>query len=165
MKRYKKIFYTFILLFVILLFLIIANTYFGWYGYKKWEPRRSTFGKVEESKNRGVFVKKISYKKEKKDNIEFDLYIEKGFRYGIHSSSDTRIIEDSEYLYQLPKPIDVLPDDIAFVILNSTSFDSIFNHNILLEKPQIKDTIIIELRKFDTIRRKWNSINSIKAWE
>lgn len=145
--------------------LYIANSYIGWYGYEKWKPRRNTYGNFEESKTRNVFVKKLPYDKLKQDSLPFDIYIERGFKYGINNSAITRIIDDSNYPYQISHTQRDSLNLISYKISNIEEFDSIFNNFILLDSSILKKKIKIDVQRFDTIIRKWNKINEIIVWD
>ncbi|MFZ4927870.1 hypothetical protein [Chryseobacterium sp. Mn2064] len=90
-------------LFFVYLFLPFVSNYAGWYGYSKWKYRTAT-DNIQESKNRYVFVKQLNYKivdSAGYKNFHFTPYFEKGFKYGKHSSEDTRIIHNSAYPYNI----------------------------------------------------------------
>ena len=74
-------------------FLGYLSPFVGWYGYKKWRYQTNTIS-IDESKSRKVFVKELNFGisgfGDTVDN--FHAYIEKGFRYGYHSSEVTRLL-------------------------------------------------------------------------
>ena len=78
------------------------SSYIGWYGYKKWKYRVATQN-ILESKQRNVFVKELNYKIDSfPDTLtNFHVYIEKGFKYGHNSSSETVLLTNSNFPYQL----------------------------------------------------------------
>jgi hypothetical protein len=77
-----------------------STAYFGWYGYEKWKYRQSTWGNKKESIERKVFIKDLEYTSNLKLD-SFNIFIEKGFKFGYHSASDTRIKVDGNFPYQI----------------------------------------------------------------
>ncbi len=77
-----------------------ASSYIGWYGYKKWKYRVGT-SSIEESRKRGVFEKELNFQVDSFAGSlgDFKPYIERGFRYGNHSSKETVPIANSLYPY------------------------------------------------------------------
>lgn len=119
----------------------------GWYGYKKWEYRVSSLN-VEESKKRNVFVRKLNYKILTPEITipDFNPFIEKGFKYGKHSSSQTVLIENSDYPYQLS--FNYRPTkELTILIKNSNlkKFDSSDGSWGYLKKSYLKDTIFLNI--------------------
>ncbi|EZH71292.1 hypothetical protein ATO12_11050 [Aquimarina atlantica] len=161
-----------ILIAIIIIFLIgflIINSFSGWYGYEKWKYRRYTYGDIISSKKRGVFVKDLEYSIELDSiNYSFDLnvFVEKGFSYGKHSSQETIVLNETDHPYQISLPIRDTTQQISFnVHMNDTINTYKDNGVILLKKPFIKDTLTVDLSKFDNSSRKWNSIGKIKIWD
>jgi hypothetical protein len=116
----------------------------GWYGYKKWEHRIHSTS-IAESKKRGVFVKSLNYRIEgMPDTLNFEVYIEKGFRYGHHTSDETVPVTDSKFPYQLSfnnRPtieltISISENDLA-------KFDSANLNWGFLKAPALRDTILL----------------------
>lgn len=124
-----------------------SSSFFGWYGYKKWENRASTLS-IEESKERGVFVKELDYKIDSFSGAlkNFKPYIEKGFKYGYHSSKETRDLINSQYPYQLS--FNYRPTENVTILIRSDElkkFDSSNNSWGYLKYPNLKDTIILDI--------------------
>lgn len=158
---YKIILKVFLLLSMIYFGLIIINSFFGWYGYEKWKYRRSTIGDKKESVNRKVFIRDLQYF----SNIKlenFQIYIEKGFKYGYFSEDDTRLIKESKFPFQVSFTESVGLNNINYYVVNKKKYDSIDGTTIFLKKEYLKDTIIVGIDKFTN---KWDSIGYIKVWD
>lgn len=133
----------------------------GWYGYEKWKVRRSTFGNKKESIGRGVFVNDLQFKSSIPiDN--FNVYVEKGFRYGYTSSNNTRIIEDT-WPFQVSFTTKKEINNVNYYIINANKFGSIDNLNIYLKQAKLNDTLLIGIDKWNL--NKWDSIGYIKVWD
>ncbi len=125
------------------------TSYFGWYGYEKWKTRKGT-NLIEESKNRGVFVKLLNYRVENFSDslIFFKPYIERGFKYGWHSSDVTIPLNESRYPYQLS--FNSGPSSQLGIFIKKDQlgkFDSSDGVWGYLKKPFLPDTIVLEIRK------------------
>lgn len=160
----KKIIYVFLTVVIIYLLLCFVNSYFGWYGYQQWKYRRESDGDKAESVKRKAFISDLNYKSNL-DLTYFSAFIEKGYRCDYHSIDDTRFINDTKYPYQVSlKKFDSIVNGV-FTVVNPERFDSInneiLNTCIYLNKPYIKDTIVIKISKFD---RSNDSIGYIKIW-
>lgn len=123
------------------------SSFVGWYGYKKWRYRTASQS-IKESKERRVFVKALHYKVEgytgKLGN--FEPFIEKGFKFGYHSSKETRPLENSAYPYQLS--FNYRPDTILTVSIRNDQlikFDSFNTSWGYLKEPTLPDTIILTI--------------------
>lgn len=145
---FKKIKIVKIILIILLsgLFLVYLSSFFGWYGYEKWKYRRATVD-IKESKQRGVFLKKLSYVVYP-DTIKTKgvFYVERAYTYGLHSMDDTRILtqKDTKYPYQL------LYNGFDLICLkkdNPNIRDSIERYEIFLKNSTIRDTIYFRLLK------------------
>jgi len=137
-------------LLTIVAFLLLGyiSSFIGWYGYKKWQYRVGSQS-VQESKKRNVFVKELNFKIDSFSGSlgNFQPFIEKGFKYGYHSSEDTRNLENTQYLYQLSfnyRPTDSIAVSIRKDQLEK--FDSADYCWGFLKKPYLSDTIILEIR-------------------
>jgi hypothetical protein len=133
-------------------FLGYLSSFVGWYGYKKWRYRTSTIS-VDESKSRKVFVKELNFRisgfGDTVDN--FHAYIEKGFRYGYHSSEVTRLLTNSKYPYQLSFNFHPRPNITVFIKSdNLVKFDSSNSSWGYLKYPFLKDTIELEIHEEGT---------------
>ncbi len=145
--------------------MVLINSYFGWYGYERWKYRRVTYGDIRQSVSRKVFVKKLMYE----SNVDlkyFKVYLEKGYWCGYDKLDDTRFENTSKYPYQVSFNNGDTIKNVVFNISNYNKFDSIDN-NILnvcvyLEKPYLKDTIVLKIIKFDGSK---DSIGYIKVWD
>jgi hypothetical protein len=123
----------------------------GWYGYKKWEYRVSSLN-VEESKKRNVFVRKLNYKiyNSEIEISEFTPFIERGFKYGLHSSSQTVLIQNSDYPFQLS--FNYRPrKELTILIKNSDlkKFDSSDGSWGYLKNSYLNDTIFLNIFSAD----------------
>ncbi|MBX3252492.1 MAG: hypothetical protein KF862_00015 [Chitinophagaceae bacterium] len=137
------------------------SSYIGWYGYKKGTYRVSTLN-INESKKRGVFVKELNFSIHNfNGSLEsFSPYIEKGFKYGRHSSQVTDSLKNSEYPYQLSFPYRPTPQiTVTIKKEDLIKFDSSDNVWGYLKYPFLKDTIILEIRG-ENVRN-----GTIKVWE
>ena len=156
MKR-NKMFITLKILSVVVVIIIIVyfafgyfSSYIGWYGYEKWKYRVAT-SDIAESQKRGVFVKQLKYKiYDFPDTLRsFRPYIEKGFRYGHHSSEVTVPITNSNYPYQLCFNFKS-SEKLGILIRKSElkkfdSADAVWGY---LKYPILKDTIIVDIIGF-----------------
>nr|WP_294931129.1 hypothetical protein [uncultured Flavobacterium sp.] len=133
----------------------------GWYGYEKWKPRRSTFGNKKEAIERNVFVKDLQFKSSIPID-SFNVYIEKGFRYGYTSSNNTRIIEDN-WPFQVSFTTQKGINNVNFYIINANKFGSIDNLNVYIKQAKLNDTLLIGINKWNL--SKWDSIGYIKVWD
>lgn len=155
--------YIFVFLFICIWFI---NSFFGWFGYKKWEYRRATYGNQVESISRDVFVKKLNFKSNF-DTINFNAYIERGFWYGYLNSNDTRF-ENSKFPFQISyNSLDVKKDvylDISKVPASLDSIDRGFYGGsiIFLSQNKFNDTLVLCIKKFE---QPYDSIGYIKIWD
>lgn len=159
----KKALNILILLSIALAVLIIfSSTIFGWYGYEKWKYRRDTYGDVQESKDRNVFVKKLNFY----SNVEIDnfkCYIEKGYWFGKNSMNDTDF-KFTKFPYQIS--FNGIGNNRYLQISNTNVFDSITNEdfqrpNIYLVNRELKDTLILKIMGY----KNRDSIGYIKIWD
>lgn len=146
-KIIKLILAIFLIILSIILAIGYASSYIGWYGYKKWEYRVGT-ANIEESKQRGVFVKELHYQIDSFPDIisNFKPYIEKGFHYGHRSSSETIQLENSKYPFQLSFNFQVTSKlGLLLTDRELSKFDSFSNTKGYLKSPHLKDTIYVKL--------------------
>lgn len=153
------------LIIIILMYYMILkpyiSNYVGWYGYKVWENRIKT-EKIEESKQRKVFVKELNYKIEYSGNMQrfyFIPYLEKGFKVSNKSIKDTRIIAKTKYPYNICFERN-LKDSIAIYYKKEDekkldSFDGYWGY---LKRPYLKDTLYLQMDGED------NNTGTIKIW-
>jgi hypothetical protein len=146
-----------ILTLIAIIFIIISfyffvgyiSSYFGWYGYKKWEHRNGTTS-IQESKKRGVFVRNLNYTVDFSDSLyDFIPYIERGFKYGLHSSTITETITQTKYPYQLAfnnRPTDKITISIKKEDL--LKFDSSNANWGYLKSDVLPDTIILTVNGY-----------------
>jgi hypothetical protein len=137
-----------------------ASSFVGWYGYQKWKYRVHTKS-IADAKRRKVFVQALHYKVDSFSGSlgDFAPYIEKGFKYGYHSSEDTRALTNTQFPYQLS--FNYRPTkDITVTIRHEDlkKFDSANSSWGFLRKPALNDTIILQIRGKD-IRT-----GTIKVW-
>ena len=126
--------------------LSLINNYFGWYAYKKWTHRGGTTS-ISESKQRNVFIKQLEYKitdSENLYNFKFKPYFEKGFKYGVHTSDETRVIKFSSFPINLSFERNK-NDSISLNIINKEKADSSDVVWTFFKNPKLKDTIRIEI--------------------
>lgn len=136
----------------IILYVIYAysSSFIGWYGYRKWRYRIAT-GNIIESKERGVFIKELNYKIVDSANLNlkgfyFKPFIERGFRYGYHSSEETRIDNYTKYPYNFIYERN-MKDSLVLTILEEDrkKLDSSNIFRGYLKQPYLKDTIRFEI--------------------
>ncbi len=149
------------ILIISFLFLYLNST-IGWYGYEKWKYRRDTYGDVNESKGRNVFVRNLNYSSNLKID-SFKCYLEKGFWFGKNSMNDTEFMF-TKYPYQLS--FNGIGNNRYIQISNTEGLDSITNEdfqrpNIYLQNDRLKDTVVFKIMSFKTR----DSIGFIKVWD
>jgi hypothetical protein len=155
----KKSFFAFGII-ICLVFYFLSTI--GWWGYEKWKPRRSTFGNIKESVDRKVFIRKMNYT----SSLElknFNVYIERGFRYGYFSSEQTRLLKNDKFPFQL------CYNQIEIDTINNYSFESNINTPydsisvLFLKNPKLEKEYVIKISKL--VSKKWDSIGYIKVWD
>lgn len=156
----NKLLVIFIIIGCVMLSIGYLSSAFGWYGYKKWEYRRTTFGNESEAKEREVFIKELQYTSSVPIK-NFEVYIERGFKYGYHSSKETRLVQ-GKYPYQVSFPNSQGKNYINFYVINSKKIDSADKTTVFLKNPQLKDTLLIGINKYS---QQWDSIGYIKVWD
>jgi len=123
------------------------SSYIGWDGYRKWEHRVGT-SRIEDAKKRGVFVKELKFTVENYAGSlgGFRPYIERGFKYGRHTSEETVPLTGSDYPYKLSFNKDSI-SGIGFLIRDSSlwKFDSADACWGYLRTPELKDTILVDI--------------------
>ena len=148
MKNVLKLLSLVILSLVIGYFVLgYLSSYFGWYGYKKWQYRVAT-SDINESKKRGVFVKELHFQIDsfKGDVHNFLPYIERGFKYGHHSSDETVFLQNSNYPYQLSFNFQTSAKMGLFIKESELKkFDSSNINRGYLKDPDLRDTIVINI--------------------
>lgn len=156
----KKSFFAFGII-ICLVFYFLSTI--GWWGYEKWKYRRSTFGNKTESIERKVFVKDLKYFSSMKLE-NFDVYIEKGFKYGYLGDYQTRILENDKYPYQISYQIEIDNDNIYGFDddFKSSKYDSI-SSVYFLKTPKLEKAIIIKINKL--VNKNWDYIGYIKIWD
>ncbi|WP_336518614.1 hypothetical protein [Pollutibacter soli] len=137
-----------------------ASSYIGWYGYKKWQHRKRS-ASILESKERNVFLTQLRYSVEgdiKMNNLE--VYMEKGFYYGKHTSKVTDTSHRENFPYQITFRN---PDDKRLFIFipeeEFSRYDSCASHSIFLKIQEFTDTL--ELHVLDSA----GTSATIKAWK
>lgn len=137
------------MLFVVAFYVILGyfSSYVGWEGYKKWQYRVTT-SDIEESKRRGVFVRELSFEIENYPGTleNFKPYIERGFKYGRHSSEETTPLTGSAHPYQLSFNFRT-STEVGLLIPPEElkKFDSSNRTKGYLTSPNLRDTIIVNL--------------------
>ena len=153
-KSLKKIL---ILVFIIgiLYFLVLPllNWYFGYHGYEKEKFRQNSWGNIDEAKFREAFVKNLKYDSNLKLD-SFNIFIEKGYKWGYFSSLKTNFnLNNSRFPYQISHTDRTDNKDVVYSFIDNQKFDSINEHKqVFLEKPFIKDTLIMSVGKFKMIK-------------
>jgi len=154
------------LLSIVITFLLIGfiSNYIGWYGYKKWEHRVSSKS-IDESKKRNVFVKDLNYKIDSTnlDNFNFAFFIEKGYKFGKHSSKETKVVKNSKYPYNFSFNH---PDQSIGILIPKevlSDFDSANLTRGYLKNPHLNDTIYLIIGGQDSKGK--NIYGNIKVWD
>jgi hypothetical protein len=147
---------------VALIIITMVNSYFGWYGYEKWKERRATYGNKAEAIERNIFVKDLQFLSSNNTDSTFNVYIEKGFKYGYHNSESTRMLENDSYPFQITFTDKVGLNYINYYIINKEIFDSVGTTVAYLKKPVFQDTLLIGIHQYT---KQWDSIGFIKVWE
>jgi len=148
-KSFKLIIiFTIIILFVMLVFFPHVSNFIGWYGYRKWQYRQGT-DNIAESKKRNVFVRELNYKIVDSagfKNIHFIPYLEKGFKYGKHSSEDTRIMSHTDFPYNISYERNLKDSLVLYFIENDLkkldSSDAVWGYS---KTPYLKDTLTLKI--------------------
>lgn len=148
---------------VIYFIIYLSSSAVGWYGYDKWKYRRSTLGNKVESIQRKVFIKDLKYS----SNIDldsFNIYIEKGFRYGYNSSQVTRLLKKDKFPYQIcynikTDTINIYEFDDNFISNKYDSIPSVY----FLQGPKLEDPFTIKISRLQN--KKWDSIGYITIWD
>lgn len=123
------------------------SSYIGYDGYKKWKYRKHS-NDIAESKKRGMFVKELNFKVEgySGDLNNFKPFIEKGFRWGRHTSEVTEPLRNSNYPYQLS--FNYRPTSQITVLVSEQDikkFDSTSGPWGYLKQPNLPDTIRLNI--------------------
>lgn len=120
------------------------SSWVGWYGYEKWKNRKYS-NSINESKHRGVFVKELNFKIENTSGrvFPFEVFIEKAYKYGRHTSEETVVETHSSFPFQISFPY--RPNDSISVRVKEDypmQFDSA---GYSLKQPRLPDTILLEI--------------------
>lgn len=102
MNNLKLIKYLFLIGFIIVVIYFLLgylNSYVGYYGYNKHKVRRYSSSLIE-SKQRNVFVRKLSYSLSNDIKIN-NVFIEKGFRWGSSDEETLEYNDSSKLNYQI----------------------------------------------------------------
>lgn len=145
-----------------LIFLALGylSSFIGWYGYKKWRHRAASQS-IKESKERGVFQKSLHFRVEGPlDGLtDFEAFIEKGYKWGYHSSEETRDLGNSDYPYQLE--FNYRPDIRTTIVIRKDQLIKFDSAGVVwgyLREPVLHDTIIL------TVHRQYGNPSIIKVW-
>ncbi|CAM1371557.1 conserved hypothetical protein [Tenacibaculum xiamenense] len=165
------------IVFSVIFFISIANWFFGYIGYNKHKIRRNSWGNKNESEYRKVFMKDLkTISNVKLDS--FNIFIEKGYKYGFFSSNQTNLLtEKVKYPYQISHTDRTNNSKTSYSFINprGRNYDGIdsvgYHKEIYLKEPKIKDTLKMSVRKFRMIKENgkdkaiWDSIGYIKVFE
>lgn len=163
-KKNKLLCYLIITPIILFILFWMLQAYGGWYGYQKWKYRGGT-SSIAESKRRNVFVKTLHYKNVEAENLhdfKFTPYLEKGFKFELHTSEETNIVMNSQFPFNLSYERNK-KDSIALNILNMEKADSSDVVWAYYKKPKLNDTIIIEIDGAENKNGKFIS-GKIKVW-
>jgi hypothetical protein len=139
----KKIIYGLSIL-VILYGLLYSHGIYKWNMERKWINIICTTS-VNESKERGVFVKNLKYKIVAKSNVKLNLkcYIERGFKFGKYSPSDTDKIGLND---EKPYQFNYEEQEGAYGIGTVNEVQYIYS-DYYLQYPKLNDTLIFVIYK------------------
>jgi ABC-type multidrug transport system fused ATPase/permease subunit len=156
-KTIKIIFIIFLLSILIFIAVGYLSSYFGWYAYKKWEYRKHS-ASIQESMRRGVFLKELNYKIDSFNGYQFrfEAFIERGFKWGRHSSDVTIPIEGSNYDYQFT--YNYSPKQMIFITIEKDEMNKFDSAGGYLKQPKLSDTIILKVEGVG------NETGKIKVW-
>jgi hypothetical protein len=130
------------------------------YGEQNWIFRKMSYS-VEESVERGVFVRKLNHRVDSFSGPEFyfEAFIEKAFTYGHKSVNETILMEGTQFPYRLSFESRPIPELSIFIKRDQLSkFDSSNSVWGYLKSPYLIDTIVLE------IRGEGIKSGSIKVW-
>jgi hypothetical protein len=145
MKKIIYVFLAFILVFVVSIYTLgYISSWIGWYGYEKWKDRKYS-DNMNESKRRGVFVKELNYRIENQSrrNFPFEVFIEKAYKYGRHTSAETVIEANSNFPFQISFPY--RPTDSIAVRVKEGQEAKFDSSGFCFRRPQLYDTIVLEI--------------------
>lgn len=160
----KNKIFIFIGFLIIILLIIYLWSFLGGISYKVGNQRGYSKSLIE-SKNRGVFVKELSYKFVPNQlKIQgFSVYIEKGFRYGENNIYETNNLEKDEYPYQLTfnykKDIKELNDTVVSYQNDIYSLQGYQS----LKAVNLEDTLILNITYYRDLFEV-DSLGVIKVW-
>jgi hypothetical protein len=121
-NRKLSIITSLVIFFFILLYLGLGyySSYIGYYGYNKDKFRRYSEN-IQESKNRGVFIKSLNFSVYPDSIVINSVFLEKGFRWG-SSSKETRKLDINDTvkgnLIEMPYQVSVSFPEIQFQKFN-----------------------------------------------
>ncbi len=146
------------------LILILINSYFGWYGYKKWNYRIDTRGNKEESIRRGIYVRDVFFEVVPADlDVHFNAFIERGYSFGYHSNKDTRVGIQTNFPFQVSFPQSDTISKFSYSLFKSTTLDSAGTHCVYLRDSYLPDTIYVTVGDYDNNRV--TNLGLIKIYE
>ena len=168
----KVVIYTILIVLVLCFSLPFLNWFFGYHGYEKEKYRRNSWGNRSESIYRNAFVKDL----ETKSNLNldsFDIFIEKGYKYGYFSADKTNFLaNESKYPFQISHTDRTNNNLVAYYFVKGDKSDSIGEHlELYLKEPIINDTLKMRVEKFRMSKENgrdkavWDSIGYIKVFE
>jgi hypothetical protein len=148
------------------------NWLFGYHGYGKEKMRRNSDGNRNESTYRKVFIKDLDTKSNM--NLDsFNIFIEKGYKYGYFSANETNFLtEETKYPYQISHTDRTHNNEIVYFFIEQREIDSIGYHlDTYLTESILKDTLEMQINKFRMTKENginkavWDSIGFIKVYE
>jgi hypothetical protein len=172
-KSHIKIVICTILVVLVLCFgLPFLNWFFGYHGYEKEKYRRNSEGNRNESIYRNAFVKDLGTKSNLKLD-SFEIFIERGYKYGYFSADKTNFLSDeSKYPFQISHTDRTDNNLVVYSFVKGNKSDSIGGHlELYLKEPIISDTLKMRVEKFRMAKENgrdkavWDSIGYIKVFE
>jgi hypothetical protein len=141
--------YFFIILFVIFgLYLFYDFLADAAYGEQHWIFRKMS-DSIEESKGRGVFIKKLNFKVDSFSGrpFPFEAFIEKAFTHGHNSVNETVLMEGTSFPYSFS--FNSRPNQAIGVFIRRDQLIKFDSTNAVwgyLKNPYLADTIVLEIR-------------------
>ncbi len=139
----------------------LLNHYYGYIAYGDHLIRHYSES-VEESIDRNVFIKKLNYTIDSDIKIQ-DIFLEKGYRWGVLSSSQTRKLENnnSQYNNHIDQPFQIVvlfnKEQNNHLVYIPNSFKTVSQQSVL-------DTIIYDVYIRD-LSRNLVKKTTLRVWE
>jgi hypothetical protein len=169
-QKTKVIIYTTVIVLILCFSLPALNWYTGYHGHGKEKARRNSDGNRQESIYRKAFVKDLAYQ----SNLgldSFQIFIEKGYKYGYFSAGQTNFELDDDWPFQLSHTQRTPDNNTTYYTLQTKSGTMDDHRNVYLKTPRLKDTLVMAVHKFRMTKENGvnkahrDSIGYIKVFE